>query len=52
MTLAAAPQFLGLLRKMLDPQVSKLITVELDKDYTQVAPHQLREQIAAHQQKA
>ena len=52
LTLAAAPQFLGLLRKMLDPQVSKLVTVELDKDYTQVPPHQLREQIAAHQQKA
>jgi len=32
LTLAAAPRFLGLLRKSLSPQVTKLVVKQLDKD--------------------
>ncbi len=47
--LAAGPEFLGLLRKLLDKQVSAAITQELNKDYTQVAPHDLLAQLKQHQ---
>ena len=47
--LAAGPEFLGLLRKLLDKQVSGAITQELNKDYTQVAPHDLLAQLKQHQ---
>lgn len=34
--IAAAPRFLGRLRKMLDPQVAKVVDDELDKDLLQL----------------
>jgi protein required for attachment to host cells len=43
--LFASPEFLGVLRKLLDSKLSSLIAVEVDKDYTQLSPNQLREQI-------
>lgn len=43
--LVASPGFLGELRRMLDKNVASQITFELNKDYTQLSPEQLREQI-------
>lgn len=48
LVLAASPEFLGLLRKQLDPKVLSAITLEINKDYTQLAEDKLREQIEAH----
>lgn len=45
--LVASPEFLGLLRQELDPQLQKLVSVEINKDYTGMAPEQLHEQVAA-----
>lgn len=45
--LVASPGFLGELRKLLDKQVASQISFELNKDYTQLSPEQLREQIEA-----
>ncbi len=50
--LVAGPQFLGLLRQMLDPNLKPLVTLELNKDYTQFSTGQLREQLAAQREKA
>lgn len=47
--LAAGPEMLGLLRKLLDKQVTNAIKQELNKDYTQVSPHDLLEQLKQHQ---
>jgi len=49
--LIASPEFLGVLRKQLDPQVASAVTLEINKDYTQFRSDQLRDQIAAHQAK-
>lgn len=43
--LFAAPEFLGVLRKLLDPKITSIISIEVNKDYTQLKPDQLREQI-------
>ena len=45
--LVASPQFLGVLRKQLDPQLAQLVRVEINKDYTGLSPDQLREQVRA-----
>jgi protein required for attachment to host cells len=45
--LAASPEFLGVLRRELDPQVMKAVKVQVDKDYTRSDPRQLSEQIEA-----
>lgn len=50
LALIASPQFLGLLRQMLDPQLKPLVDWDLAKDYTQSSPTQLSEQIAARQE--
>ena len=50
--LSASPQFLGTLRLNLDQHVKAAIKHECNKDYTQVPPHQLREQLQAHQAKS
>ena len=50
--LSASPQFLGTLRLNLDPHVKAAIKQEFNKDYTQVPPHQLREQLHAQQAKS
>lgn len=44
--LFASPEFLGVLRKLLDLNLSSLIVRQVDKDYTQFGPHQLRELVA------
>ena len=47
LVLAASPEFLGVLRKLLDPKVLAAVTLEINKDYTQLTPDKLREQIEA-----
>lgn len=42
--IVAAPRFLGLLRKAMDPQVARVVTTELDKDMV----HFGNAEIAAH----
>jgi protein required for attachment to host cells len=45
LALVASPQFLGVLRKLLDPKLKSVVGLELNKDYTQFTAAQLREQI-------
>lgn len=52
LVLTASPQFLGTLRQNLDQHVKSAIKMEFNKDYTQVAAHQLREQLQAQQAKS
>jgi protein required for attachment to host cells len=49
--LVASPEFLGVLRKQLDPNVASAVSLEINKDYTQFSADQLREQITTHQGK-
>ena len=44
--LFAAPEFLGVLRPLLDANVSSLIVQQVDKDYTRMSTGELRELIA------
>ncbi len=44
--LVAAPQFLGLLRQMLDPTLKPLVQRELNKDYTHASVSELGQQIS------
>jgi protein required for attachment to host cells len=44
-TLIAEPKFLGALRMFIDPQLKPLVKQELNKDYTHLSGHQLREQM-------
>lgn len=48
LVLAASPEFLGMLRKQLDPKVLAAVSLEINKDYTQLAEDKLREQVEAH----
>ncbi len=48
--LAAGPEFLGLLRKLLDKSVIASIKLELNKDYTQLSAHDLQAQLKQQQQ--
>lgn len=43
--IAASPEFLGLLRKQIHPNVQKAVTLEVNKDYTEMAPDELREKL-------
>lgn len=45
--IVAAPEFLGLLRKMLDSPVASNVTLEIDKDYTRLTSRELAERIAS-----
>lgn len=45
--IAASPEFLGVLRKLLDPKVTALVGKEINKDYTQSNARQLQDQLAA-----
>ena len=45
LTLVASPEFLGVLRKQLDPRISAAIIDEIGKDYTQLNREQLQEKI-------
>lgn len=49
LVLVVSPQFLGILRNLLDPNVESAVSLEIDKDYTHFSAEQLREQIKAHQ---
>lgn len=49
LALVASPKFLGLLRVALDPQLTNLVSMEINKDYTHSNAQQLQEQIKAHQ---
>lgn len=40
--IVAAPAFLGLLRTNLNPTLSKLLSLEIDKDYTALKTDELR----------
>jgi protein required for attachment to host cells len=44
-TLVASPEFLGMLRKQLDPRIKAKVVEEINKDYTQLNAAQLRQQI-------
>ena len=39
--IAASPEFLGVLRQCLAPQLCEVLTLSIDKDYTQLGPGQL-----------
>jgi protein required for attachment to host cells len=43
--LVASPEFLGVLRKVLDPNLQSLIVTEINKDYTQLSPGDLRTRV-------
>lgn len=49
LVISATPQFLGLLRAVLDLHLKPLVKLEVNKDYTQSNGQQLREQLQAHQ---
>jgi len=49
LSLVVSPQFLGMLRKLLDPQLESVVSLEINKDYTQFSPEQLRQQIRSLQ---
>jgi protein required for attachment to host cells len=46
LALVASPEFLGELRSHLDPHLMQLVTREIPKDYTQLGPAHLRDQLA------
>lgn len=48
LVLAASPEFLALLRKVMDPQVLAAARVQIHKDYTKVNAKELGEQVEAH----
>lgn len=52
LSLIASPQFLGVLRKLLDPKLESLVSLEINKDYTHFSAAQLHEQLQAHKAKA
>ncbi|MGE5097579.1 MAG: host attachment protein [Betaproteobacteria bacterium] len=43
--LVASPEFLGVLRRLLDPTLGKAVRLEVNKDYTQLTPDELRERL-------
>lgn len=51
LTLVVSPQFLGMLRKLLDPRLESVVALEINKDYTQFSPEQLLEQVKNYKQK-
>jgi protein required for attachment to host cells len=51
LSLVASPEFLGVLRKQLDPNVASAVNLEINKDYTQCQAPQLREQIQTYKDK-
>lgn len=47
--ISAAPQFLGMLRPLMDPQLKQVCSFEINKDYLQLNPRDLKEQIEEQQ---
>ena len=52
LVLSASPEFLGVLRANIDPQIKSLIKREINKDYTHSNGQELRAQLDAHQEKS
>lgn len=50
--LAVSPEFLGTLRKLLDPRIVSAVKLEINKDYTQFSPQQLRDQLRVLKEKS
>lgn len=50
LVLMASPEFLGVLRQMLDSTVEAVVHLAINKDYTQSTPGQIREHIRAHEE--
>ncbi|HZX30762.1 MAG TPA: host attachment protein [Rhodocyclaceae bacterium] len=48
LALAASPQFLGVLRQLLDPGVKSAVSLEINKDYTHCTPAELRDHLQQH----
>lgn len=48
LSLVVSPQFLGALRKFLDPSLQDAVKLELNKDYTHFSPEELRQHIQMH----
>lgn len=46
--LVASPEFLGVLRKQISPQVQQAVRTEIGKDYTHLGVNELRDRIAEH----
>lgn len=51
LALVAEPRFLGVLRRLLDPQLKSLVCDEIDRDYTHSSVRQMDEQLRAHRDK-
>lgn len=49
--LVVSPQFLGVLRKLLDPKLRSAVSLEVNKDYTQSTPAEFKEQLQAQRAK-
>lgn len=47
LTIVASPEFLGVLRSVLDPRLKEVIISEINKDYTRCTPHELTEHLQA-----
>jgi protein required for attachment to host cells len=46
--LVASPEFLGVLRKQVEPRLGAAVSVEINKDYTHESPEELRERLEDH----
>jgi protein required for attachment to host cells len=51
LSLVVSPQFLGMLRKLLDSKLESVVNLEINKDYTLFSPEQLLEQVKTYRQK-
>ena len=49
--MVVSPQFLGMLRKLLDPRLASVVSLEINKDYTQFSPEKLLEQLKTYKEK-
>lgn len=47
LALIASPEFLGVLRSLLDPRLRAVVNVEINKDYTQCSANELIERLQA-----
>ena len=48
LVLIASPEFLGVLRALIDKPLSKIVVTEINKDYTRCGPKELLEHIKAN----
>lgn len=51
LSLVVSPQFLGMLRKILDARLESVVTLEINKDYTQFSPQELLQQVRSYREK-